>query len=64
MHNCLSGCIVRCSNIVHDKNGNYVTSALEFETLTLLGANCAVKTARAKSPLHGAPEAAVMMRAA
>ena len=40
MHNCMSGCIVRCSNIVHDKDGNYVTSALEFETLTLLGSCC------------------------
>ena len=37
MHNCMSGCIVKCSNIVHDKEGNYVTSALEFEILTLLG---------------------------
>ena len=42
MHNCLTGCIVRCSNIVHDAEGKYKTSALEFETLTLLGANCAV----------------------
>ena len=42
MHNCMTGCIVSCSNIVHDKDGNYKTSALEFETLTLLGANCAV----------------------
>jgi aldehyde:ferredoxin oxidoreductase len=42
MHNCMSGCIVRCSNIVHDKDGNYVTSALEFETLTLLGSCCAI----------------------
>jgi aldehyde:ferredoxin oxidoreductase len=38
----MTGCIVRCSNIVHNKEGKYVTSALEFETLTLLGANCAV----------------------
>jgi len=44
MHNCLTGCIVQCSNIVHDADGNYKTSALEFETLTLLGANCAIKT--------------------
>ena len=44
MHNCMTGCIVQCSNIVHDKDGNYVTSALEFETLTLLGSNCAVKS--------------------
>ncbi len=40
MHNCLTGCIVKCSNIVHDADGNYKTSALEFETLTMLGANC------------------------
>jgi aldehyde:ferredoxin oxidoreductase len=44
MHNCMTGCIVQCSNIVHDKDGNYKTSALEFETLTLLGASCAIKT--------------------
>ncbi len=42
MHNCMTGCIVRCSNIVHDAEGNYKTSALEFETLTLLGSNCAI----------------------
>jgi aldehyde:ferredoxin oxidoreductase len=44
MHNCMTGCIVKCSNIVHDPEGNYKTSALEFETLTLLGASCAIKT--------------------
>ena len=44
MHNCMTGCIVSCSNIVHDKDGNYKTSALEFETLTLLGANCAIQS--------------------
>jgi len=44
MHNCMTGCIVSCSNVVHDPDGNYKTSALEFETLTLLGANCAVDT--------------------
>jgi aldehyde:ferredoxin oxidoreductase len=44
MHNCMSGCIVKCSNVVHDANGNYLTSALEFETLALLGSNCAVGT--------------------
>jgi aldehyde:ferredoxin oxidoreductase len=42
MHNCMTGCIVKCSNVVHDSEGKYKTSALEFETLTLLGANCAV----------------------
>ena len=42
MHNCMTGCIVKCSNVVHDADGNYLTSALEFETLALLGSNCAV----------------------
>jgi aldehyde:ferredoxin oxidoreductase len=40
MHNCMTGCIVQCSNRVHDANGQYVTSALEFETVALLGSNC------------------------
>jgi len=44
MHNCMTGCIVQCSNVVHDKEGNYKTSALEFETITLLGANCAIQS--------------------
>ncbi|MBW2269848.1 MAG: aldehyde ferredoxin oxidoreductase [Deltaproteobacteria bacterium] len=43
MHNCLTGCVVQCSNVVHDAEGNYKTSALEFETLALLGANCDVE---------------------
>jgi aldehyde:ferredoxin oxidoreductase len=42
MHNCMTGCIVQCSNMVNDSEGKYKTSALEFETLTLLGANCAI----------------------
>ena len=42
MHNCMTGCIVKCSNVVHDAEGTYKTSALEFETLTLLGSNCAI----------------------
>ena len=42
MHNCLSGCVVQCSNVVHAPDGSYRTSALEFETLALLGSNCAI----------------------
>jgi aldehyde:ferredoxin oxidoreductase len=40
MHNCLTGCIVQCSNTVYGSDGEYKTSALEFETITMLGANC------------------------
>jgi aldehyde:ferredoxin oxidoreductase len=42
MHNCMTGCIVKCSNVVHDAQGKYKTSGLEFETLTLLGSNCGI----------------------
>jgi len=42
MHHCMTGCIVQCSNVIHDANGNYVTSALEFETIALCGSNCGI----------------------
>ena len=42
MHNCMTGCIVSCSNVVHGPDGQYVTSALEFETLALMGSNCEI----------------------
>jgi aldehyde:ferredoxin oxidoreductase len=44
MHNCMTGCIVKCSNMVHNAQGEYTTSGLEFETLTLLGSNCAIQS--------------------
>lgn len=44
MHACMTGCVVKCSNVVNDSEGNYKTSALEFETLTLLGSNCAISS--------------------
>jgi aldehyde:ferredoxin oxidoreductase len=42
MHNCLTGCIVKCSNVVHGADGKYKTSGLEFQTLSLFGSNCAI----------------------
>jgi aldehyde:ferredoxin oxidoreductase len=51
MHNCMTGCIVKCSNVVNDENGTYLTSALEFETLALLGSNCGVGTWEEVAPL-------------
>lgn len=38
-HACMRGCVVRCSNIFNDKQGNYLTSGLEYETIALMGAN-------------------------
>lgn len=41
-HHCLSGCVIGCSNVINDKNGKYVTSGLEYETIAMFGANCAL----------------------
>ncbi len=38
-HPCMRGCIVRCSNIFNDQNGQHLTSALEYETIVMMGAN-------------------------
>jgi aldehyde:ferredoxin oxidoreductase len=37
-----STCIIQCSNEYVDKNKNYVTSALEYETIWAHGANCGI----------------------
>jgi len=41
-HACLPGCCIRCSNIVKDEAGNYVTGSLEYETVALFGSNCLI----------------------
>lgn len=39
-HACMPGCLIQCSNVYADENGNEVTSPVEYETLALLGTNC------------------------
>jgi aldehyde:ferredoxin oxidoreductase len=39
-HACSRGCVIRCSNVFNDSQGNYITAALEYETIGLLGSNC------------------------
>jgi len=41
-HRCMPGCILRCSNIFVDKEGNFVTGPMEFETAAMLGANLGI----------------------
>ena len=41
-HACMPGCAVQCSNIFHDADGKYLTAGLEYETLTMLGANLGI----------------------
>ena len=42
-HGCHKGCIIQCSQVYNDKDGNYVTSGFEYETIWGLGANCCVE---------------------
>ena len=39
---CMPGCLVKCSPIFYDSDGNHVTSALEYETVAMLGANLGI----------------------
>jgi len=36
---CMAGCIIKCAILFNDAAGTHVTSALEFETIGLLGSN-------------------------
>jgi aldehyde:ferredoxin oxidoreductase len=38
-HACMKGCVVRCSNIFNAPDGRYLTSGLEYETITMMGPN-------------------------
>ncbi|HCK76164.1 MAG TPA: aldehyde ferredoxin oxidoreductase [Gammaproteobacteria bacterium] len=42
-HACMPGCTIECSNVYVDKDGNEVTSPVEYETLGLMGTNCGLK---------------------
>lgn len=37
---CQPGCVVQCSNCYNDKDGNYLTSGFEYETIAIMGPNC------------------------
>ncbi|WKY48049.1 aldehyde ferredoxin oxidoreductase C-terminal domain-containing protein [Eubacteriaceae bacterium ES3] len=39
-HPCQAGCLVKCSNIVKDDDGNFLTGGFEYETIALCGPNC------------------------
>jgi aldehyde:ferredoxin oxidoreductase len=41
-HACMPGCVIKCSNVYVDKNGEEMVSPLEYETLCLMGSNCGV----------------------
>ncbi len=41
-HGCQKGCIIKCSGIFNDKDGNYVTKQPEYETVWANGGNCGI----------------------
>ncbi|WP_027340675.1 aldehyde ferredoxin oxidoreductase C-terminal domain-containing protein [Halonatronum saccharophilum] len=41
-HSCHPGCVMRCSQIYNDKEGNYLTGGFEYETIWGFGANSEV----------------------
>jgi len=41
-HACHPGCIMRCSQIYNDENGEYLTAGFEYETIWAFGANCKI----------------------
>jgi len=38
-HGCHAGCVIQCSQVYNDKDGNYVTSGFEYEMIWAFGAN-------------------------
>ncbi len=41
-HACMPGCIIRCSNVYPDEQGEVLCSPIEYETAWSLGANCGI----------------------
>jgi aldehyde:ferredoxin oxidoreductase len=41
-HACLAGCVIKCSRIYHDRDGNYLTKGPEYETIWSHGSNCRI----------------------
>jgi aldehyde:ferredoxin oxidoreductase len=39
-HACMPGCLIKCSNVYADKDGNEIVSPVEYETIGLMGTNC------------------------
>ncbi len=39
-HGCHRGCVIQCSGIFNDKDGNYLTKQPEYETIWAHGAHC------------------------
>ena len=41
-HGCHKGCVIRCSGTFYDKNGNFLSKQVEYETVWAHGGNCGI----------------------
>ncbi|MFB3814761.1 MAG: aldehyde ferredoxin oxidoreductase family protein [Terriglobales bacterium] len=41
-HVCHAGCVIKCSQVYNDKDGKYLTSGFEYETIWGFGADCCI----------------------
>ncbi len=41
-HGCHTGCVIKCSGIFNDKEGNFLTKQPEYETVWAHGGNCCI----------------------
>ena len=48
---CMAGCIIKCAILFNNADGEHLTTALEFETLALLGSNLEIGPADAVAEL-------------
>ncbi len=51
---CMAGCIIKCAILFNNADGEHVTTALEFETITLLGANLEIDNLEAVAEMDRA----------
>jgi len=42
MDGCMPGCLVKCSVVYNDADGNHLTSSYEYETIALMGTNLGI----------------------
>jgi len=40
---CHPGCVIKCSNVYHDKDGKYLTTGFEYETIWAMGGHTTIK---------------------
>ncbi|GAB4265727.1 MAG: aldehyde ferredoxin oxidoreductase C-terminal domain-containing protein [Deferrisomatales bacterium] len=41
-HRCMAGCVIHCSQVYTGEDGAPITSGFEYETLGMVGSNCAI----------------------